>query len=146
MELNAGDRPLAMLQAHDDTVRGLGGDRQAVRPARAVDDEGVVTRRLERVRQADEEPGAVMTNGAELAVHGLRRAYHVPAEDLTDRLMTETHTEDRQSARAADEVEADTGAVGVARPWRDDDALRPQRERCLDGHCVVPLPHDLAPH
>src|SRR5882672_9941640 len=44
MELDAVERPLAVLQPHDDAVGRLGGDGQAVRPAGAVDDEGVIAR------------------------------------------------------------------------------------------------------
>src|SRR5260370_3197808 len=84
-----------------------------------------------------------MEDGAELAMHGLRRANDVAAEDLANRLMAKTDAEDRKIAGAADEVEADAGAVGVARSWRDDDTLRPQGERRLDGHGVVALHHDL---
>src|SRR5260221_5048507 len=143
MELNAVDRAVGMLQSHDNAVRGLCGDRQAVGPARAIDDEGVIARRLERVGQAGEEPGATMADGAELAMHGLRRANDVAAEDLADRLMAETDAEDRKIAGAADEVEADAGAVGIARSRRDNDTLRLQGERGLDGHGVVALHHDL---
>src|SRR5260221_7174085 len=143
VELDAVNRPLAMLQTHDDAVRRLGGDRQAVRPAGAVDNERMIAGRLERVGEPGEEPGAVVANGAELAVHGSFRAHDAAAEHLADRLVAEADAEDRKAAGVADKLEADAGAVGVARARRDDDALRPQGKRRLDGERVVAPNDDL---
>src|SRR5947209_5074463 len=101
MELDAVERPLAMLQSHDDAVRRLGGDGQAVGPARAVDDEGMVARRLERVGQPGEDAAAAVAYGAQLAVHRPGGAHDLAAEDLADDLVAEADAEDRQVAGVA---------------------------------------------
>ena len=74
VELHALDRQLAVAQAHDRAVGGLGGDLEHVGQAVAVDDQRVVAGGLERVGQAGEH--ARRRRGwieRGLAVHQLRR-------------------------------------------------------------------------
>src|SRR6185437_9991172 len=99
----------------------------------------MVAGRGEGVRQSGEDAAAVMADLAHLAVHRHGGADHLAAEGLADRLMTEADAEQRDRAGAAHEIEADAGMVGIARARRDDDALRLQRQRRLDGEGVVPL-------
>src|SRR3546814_8394018 len=95
VELYAVDGVLAVREAHDQTVVGLGSDLQRVREGVAVDQERMVAGRLEPVRQAGEQAAVGMVDAAELAVHRPRRAHDLAAERLPDRLMTETDAEDR---------------------------------------------------
>src|SRR5258708_22450011 len=143
MELDAVDRPLAMGDANDDAVLGLGGDRQRRRQPGAVDDERMIARRREGVGQAGEDAAAAMADAAHLAMHRHRRAHDAAAQRLADRLVAEADAEDRHAAGAPHQLEADARMVGGARPPRDDDGLPPERARCFGAERVVALYHHL---
>src|SRR5690348_6167826 len=119
MELHAVQRPLAMGNAHDETVLCPGIDAQALGQAAAFDDQRMIARRLERVRQAGKDPAGVMMDCRELAVHRLGRANDLAAHRLADRLMTEADTEQRYIAGATHQFETDARAIGIAWPGRD---------------------------
>src|SRR6185312_9676569 len=73
-------------------------------------------------------------------MHRLWRADDLAAYRLAERLVAEADAEQRHIASAAYQFEADAGAVGIARPRRDDDALRLHRQRLVDAQGVV-TPH-----
>src|SRR5215467_11496605 len=57
MKLDAVDRQRRVRKAHDQVVR-LGGDSQIAWHARAIDDQRVIARRLERPVDATKDPGS----------------------------------------------------------------------------------------
>jgi hypothetical protein len=147
MELHAEDRQRLVLQAHDDAVVGGRGDLQlVVREARRIEGQGMVARRGERGGQAGEDAAPLVAHLAQLAVHRRRRAHHLAAEVLADRLVAETHTKDRHLAGGrGDRVQADAGAVRVAGAWRNDDALGLERHDFRRSDLVVAAHLDLRP-
>ena len=57
--------------------------------------------------------------GARLAVHQGPGSDHLAAESLADRLVPQTHAQDRQVIRRrADQIQADSRFVGRAGAWR----------------------------
>ena len=82
MELHALDGERAVAQAHDLALRGPRGDLEAVGQRRALDDQRVVARRLERARQPREDARAVVLDRRGPPVHQPRRAHHLAAERL----------------------------------------------------------------
>ena len=54
----------------------------------------MVTAGFEVIIKPSEDCLAIVTNLRSLAMHELRCAHNLTAEDLTNRLMSETHTED----------------------------------------------------
>src|SRR5262245_16090533 len=95
MELHAMHRQRAMLHRHDQPVIGLGGDMQAVRQRRAVDDQRVIAGGLEGLGRALEHALAGVGDHRQLAVHELGRPLDVAAKGLADRLVTEADAEQR---------------------------------------------------
>ena len=117
---------------------GLGRDLEGGRQARALDDQRVIARHLELVGQALEQPCAAIADRRQLAVHRLGRADHLAAVDLADRLVAEADAEQRDRRPGlGDQVEADAGLVGRARPRRQHDRLRLHADRRVDGDLVV---------
>jgi len=75
-----------------------------------------------------------------LAVHRLGRAHHASAHGLADGLVPQAHAQDRHtSGGGANQVQADAGPVGIARPRRDDDGAGFQRESIVHGDRVVAM-------
>src|SRR5262249_58100173 len=73
-----------------------------------------------------------------LAMHQRRGAHHTPAIDLADGLMSEANAEDRYyRASALDQLEADAGAVRIARSGRQHDGLRALGEDLVHTHLVI---------
>ena len=102
------------------------------------DNQRVVTRCLERIRQTGEHAFAVVADPARLAMHDRWRAHDPSAEHLADALMAEAHAEDRsRRAELLDDCVGDAGFVGVARSGRDQDAVGVARRQLVDGDLVV---------
>ena len=90
---------------------------QCGRQAVVLDDEGVVAGRLEVLRKAFEDAPTVVMDARGLAVHLPAGAGHLSPEGLPDGLVPETDAEDgRARVQSPDQVERDSGAVGIARP------------------------------
>ena len=146
MELHAVDWQLAMAEAHDDAVLGFGADLQGVRQAVALDDKGVIARRLERRGDAGEQRRAAMADRAQLAVHQHRRAHDRRPERLADALVAETDAEHGQLARrGGDQVEADASLVRVAGPGREHDGVRRQLQYACRRDRIVAIDTGLRP-
>src|SRR6185312_5464410 len=94
MELHAVDRQLAVSQAHDQAVVGLGGDLEATRKRGPLDDQRVITRGREAGRDVLENALAAVADLAEFAMHRDRPADDLAAEGLPDGLVAEADAED----------------------------------------------------
>ena len=94
MELDSLDRHLAVTKAHDDAV-GLRGHFEVFRKRSLFDDQRVVARGHKILRQILENRFAVVMDAAGLAVHDFRRADHLPSKRLSDRLMAQAHSQNR---------------------------------------------------
>ena len=148
MELDAEDRMLAMAQRHDEMiVAAFGGDLERGRERRAVDHQRVVARGHEGIGEAGEQAAPVVVDHGGLAVHQARRADHVAAEHLADRLMAQTDAEQRRLSfgRRADKVHADAGLVRGARTRGQDDSVGFQSHRLFDRDLVVTLDDTMRP-
>src|SRR3972149_7634022 len=99
MELHALHLVLLVAHAHDDAVLGPRGYLEHRRQGLALDNERMVARGLERVREPRKDRLSVVVDDRGLAVQEVRRGGHVPAEGLSPGLMPETHAEDRGVAR-----------------------------------------------
>src|SRR6185437_7726924 len=139
MELHTVQRPLAMYEPHHQPVISPGGDAHALRQARALDDQRMISGCRKGIGEAFENAGAVMMVYRKLAMYRLGRAHDFSAHGLADRLQPEADAQHRHIAGAAHELEADAGVIGIARTRRDHDALGPHRQRLVDGERVVAL-------
>ena len=88
-----------MTEAHDDTVVGLCGDGGLAGERFALDDQGVITRGGEWLRDIPENVFSVMMDFARFAVKQFRSANDFAAEGGPDRLMAEADAKNRKSAR-----------------------------------------------
>ena len=93
MKLHALYRAHAVAEAHDQAVRRVCRDLQALREGLAFDDEAVIATGVHRLREALEEPAPVVVDEGLVAVHGLG-AYDASPEVLPDRLVAETDPQD----------------------------------------------------
>src|SRR5690606_41219158 len=98
MELDAMDRQLIVLKAHDRAVIGPGGNLQAGGEGFALDRQRVVAGGLKRAWQAAEHTLAVVVDGAQFAVHEFGCTHDTAAESLPERVMAETDAKPRQAA------------------------------------------------
>src|SRR3569832_1607387 len=121
VKLHAFQRVFAVAHTHDlITLAALvlrpRGHLETGGQGRLFDDQRVIARRLERIRQPFEHAFTGMMDRRGLAVHHLPRAHHLAAEGLTDGLVTETHAEQRNFPREmADDLERYARLVGCAR-------------------------------
>src|SRR5918997_75964 len=93
VELDPLDRQFLVPDAHDHTVLRPAGHHQALRHGLRLDDERVVARRLEALRQLFVHPFAVVKYLRGLAVDGLSRAHDFPPVRLPYRLVAEADAE-----------------------------------------------------
>src|ERR1041384_2602807 len=124
MELNAVDRELALLQAHDFAFGGLGGDFEIRRQRFATNDQRMVTRRFERIWKAFKDSSVAMPHRRSFPMHQSRRGNNFGAENRADALMAETNTEDRHlRSEDANDFVADARILRPAVPGRNADAI-----------------------
>src|SRR5271169_6200133 len=117
VELHAVHRQLAVRKAHDDAAVSVRGYGEFARQAFALDDERVIACRVKRRVDAAKNPAAIVPDFRQLAVDQLRRAHHLAAEGVADRLVTETDAENGNGRRGFDnQIEADARLFGRARP------------------------------
>src|SRR4029077_6243594 len=113
MELHTMHRQARMDQPHHQAVAGLRVDRKLARYACPLDDERMITRRLQRPVNAAKHPG---TLAFDLGYLSMQRgcARHLAAKSLADGLVAKAYTQDWNRRRSfRDEIEADAGFV-----WR----------------------------
>src|SRR6202158_3288859 len=146
MELHAVHRMLLVRHRHHEPVVGLGGDFELGGHAIALDDERVITRRLERRVDAAQHPFTLVLDGRELAVHGNGGAHPVAAIGAADRLVAEADAENRHAvAEPLDEFERNTGFFRGAGTGRNYDRVGARLGQRIDGDLVVPMHFDLGP-
>src|SRR5207245_11420405 len=130
-----------MAQAHDRTVRGVGGDLELARQALAVNHQRVIPSSDEALRNLAEDGLAIVHDLAGLTVHDYRRANHATAKGVADGLVAQAHAQDGNFAsKAADQLNADPSFLRLARPGGDDDALWLERGNSIQRDLVV-APH-----
>src|SRR5690606_24603569 len=89
---------------------------------------------------------AVVTDAAELAVHGHGRTHDAPSEGLSNRLMAKTHAEQRHPARGSlDQLEADSRTIGIAGTRRNNNAFRLEIERFRHADPVISRDENFRP-
>src|SRR6476646_630547 len=71
--------------------------------------QGVIARGRQWLRSAPEQRSAIVLNAADLAMHHSRRPYHIAAKRCAQRLMSQTHSQNRPlTGKTADQFNADT--------------------------------------
>jgi hypothetical protein len=97
MKLHGFHRQLAVAQAHDDAVVGLGGDFQARRGTSRTRVERMIAAHLETLRQSFEHTRAASAHPRRLAVHGVIEHAQLAAERLHHALQSQAHAEHRNA-------------------------------------------------
>src|SRR5206468_11867899 len=92
MELHAFDAKGAVAKSHDLSLRGLRRDFQTGGERRAPDDQRMVARRFKRAGQIAKDRLLIMTDHGRLAMHQTFGADQLPAQGLSDALITTTDT------------------------------------------------------
>src|SRR5450432_895739 len=87
MKLHSVQRQVPMLQAHNLAVIRGRGDLKGFRERWQLDDQGVITSRLERLLDSLEDPVVRVTDPRGLPMHEVRCARDLRSEDLRNALM-----------------------------------------------------------
>src|SRR6266542_4656476 len=117
MKLHALDRKRFVAQSHDLPFARPRTHFERVGQTRAFDEQRMVTGRGERVIEASENRFSVMLDGRSFSVHQSFGSHDVSTESLADRLLSETHSENRDLARETlDGGETLAGLIRRARP------------------------------
>lgn len=145
MELHAFYAMCAMANSHDYSVGSGGRYFKHIGQGVAFDDQRMIARGLEAIRQALEYGARVMTNLRHLAVHQVRRANDPTAERLTYGLMSEAHAEyGHLSRKPFYKIERDACGVGRAGAGRDQHSFRHQAFYLFNRDFVIAI--DLGLH
>ncbi len=146
MELEPHHRMPRVLDGHDLAVLRRSDHSQDSRESRPRNDQRVVPRRRERVRDPGEDSATVVPDERGLAVNRSRRAHDPSAVRCADALVPEAYPEDRRRGPVvADDVHGDTRLHRRTGPWRDDDVGRPERRDLFVRRGVVASDHRLLP-
>lgn len=142
MELNTMNGELLVHEAHDGAILSFRGDLQAVGQGVAFDDEGVVAGGYDRARKAGEDTFTSMENRGCLAMHEVFCADDFSSKNLTDRLVAEADSKDRNGllgvlAKFADDIAADTGFVRRAGTRGDANALWGEFADFVNAHGII---------
>ena len=98
----------------------------------------------ERVWEAGENSGGVVSDGRGLAVHEASSANDLASENFADALVPEANTQERQArAKSADDAVGNTRLCWGARARRNDDSLGLERLDFRERNLVVTLHKDL---
>ena len=142
MELHALDPVRAVPDRHHLAVLRAGGDRQLVRHAHGR--ERVVAPCLDLLGQAREDPLAVVSDAARLAVQERLRLADLASEGLDDRLMAEADPEGRDGRpEPPDQLHRDARILRASGAGRDDEPVGCERLRLLHRDRVVAEDLDL---
>ena len=139
MELHPVDVELLVSQSHDHPTLGPSRDLETIRQGLALHDQGMITRSLKRVLQALENTLALVMNHRGLAMHQFPGPHHLPAVNLSDRLMPEADPEDRKLAsEGLDYLAGNARLVGRAGPRRNANPRRLQVPQFLHRDGIIP--------
>src|SRR5207249_644540 len=99
----------------------------------------MITAGVELLDDVFEDGFIVMLNLRRLAVKELWRPHHLPAEHLTNRLMTQAHAENRYlPGEMANDFHRHPCVIGSARSWRNHDSIWPDRRfNLVNGDLIV---------
>src|SRR5210317_1371943 len=112
MKLHTPDWQATMPHAHDLTFCRPCSNFKTFRQRRTFYQQGVISGRIKRIREANEELTVIMKNRAGLAMHQAVSTNNLAAIGLTNRLVPQTHTEDRQfTCKMLDGFHRDTGFI-----------------------------------
>lgn len=141
MKLDAINRVLFVLECHDESVFGAGGDLQIFRPGFFGDDEGVVAHGFAGVFYVAEDALFGVVDGAGFAVHDDGCADDFAAEGVGDALVSEADAEEGCVFSQFEYCfEADAKVVGVFRAsWSggEDDVCGVEAADFGEGDFVV---------
>src|SRR6476646_9864841 len=138
MELHALDRQLAVPDGHDLSVVGGRRDVEHRGQAPALDRERVIARGVEWRGNVFEYAPLVVDDRRQFAVHHPLRADDPRAERLADRLVTETHAQNRNLAgEAPNEWNGDPRFARRARSRGNHDLLGTKRIDLVERDRVV---------
>ncbi len=143
VELHAVDRQCAVPHAHHLAVLGARRHLELVGDARRR--ERVVAPGAEALRQAGEDPAAVVLDLRRLSVQQPLGLRDLAAEGLDDRLVAEADAERRRrGGQAADDVQRGTRLPGPSGPRRDDEVRWGELACCVRVDLVVAQDDDFA--
>src|SRR5881394_271826 len=115
MKLHAFDLHRAMTQAHDYSIMRARGNFKTIRQAININYQGMITSRGKILVESREDGPAIMKYGRRFPVEEPGSAHHASAKRLSDRLMAETHAQDRNlSAEMFDDIQRYSRIVGRA--------------------------------
>src|SRR6185369_4191783 len=95
MKLNAFDLQLFVAQSHDYVVSGVGRYFETVRQTLTFDDQRVVATSRKMIVDPSKYCFPVMTDLGSFSVHQLWSTNYAAPKSLTNRLVAETNTEQR---------------------------------------------------
>ena len=140
MELHAFHAEGLMAHSHDFSFGRFRGDLKAGRKARAIDNERMVSRRVEGIGQLPENRPAVMLYGRRLTVHEAHGSDDFSAKCDGQRLMTKADAQKRQaSGEMLHGLDRDTRLVRRARSRRDNDAAGLEGLDLFDRNLIVAI-------
>ncbi len=138
MELYAPNGEFSVSKPHDFAFGGLGCDLEAVGEALTFDDERMVASGFDALGESAEEVLVVVADGGSLAVHEAVGANDFATKVLTDGLVSEADSEERDLAgEGFDHRDGYTGFGWRAGTWGNEDALGFEGEGFFDGDLVV---------
>jgi len=145
VELHAFDFVAAVTEGHDDAVVGLGGDRELARERFALNDQRMVARGGEGIRQLAENILAVVMDLARFAVEEFRGADDFAAERSANGLVAEAHTKDGKfSGEALDQLHGNARLLRRAWPWRNHNPFRLFPRDIFNADLIVAMHFHLA--
>src|ERR1035441_3742428 len=145
MKLHAVHRQARMRETPHQAIVGFGVNGQFARHAGTFHHQRMIACGVERPVDATEHAGAGVLDLEYFAVRR-RRAHHLAAERLADRLVPEADTEDRNArCGLGDEIEADAGFVRGAGAGRQHDGFRLCGDHVGGRNLVVAVNNDVRP-
>src|SRR5205807_7539160 len=138
VKLQPGHGVARVPDGHDRPVLGAGRDAQLGGEPRAGDDERVVARRLERVREAGEQTTPVVADAGRLAVHRTPGAHDAGTVRGADALVPQAYAEDGdRRPEPPHDVRRNPRFARRTGPRGDDDMRRPKSLDLLVRRSVV---------
>jgi len=117
-------------------------DLKAIGNLSGINGQGMIAGRLEGIGHTGKHACSGVRYFADLAVHGFRRTHDLAAEHLTNALIAEAHTKQRNAPGGfLDQLQTNPRRIGVARAGGYDDAVRRQSDHLIGTERIVAV-HD----